>query len=365
MASLVKQGDVWYVKYYDATGKQKWVKGYTQKGETEKLGHRLEDEKTRILRGDLDPQQEAQKVERRKAIADHIEEYRNHLTAGGRSDNHLSYTIADIEAFVEFAQVATASTITRTQVDAWVLELVAANEAYRSWQEAGSEGKANGSANSARTINRRVGSVQAFLKWAQQAGAVTQYVLNKYPKREVRGNAIRQSRALTDDEVTKLLAWAKKNTPARHDLYQLALLSGLRAEECAALTPASFDLERGTLTVHSKDPRHSDRVDVVPLHPELTKLVAKLAKGKATGTPLFELPRQQAEQLREDCIAAGIDAQGVTFHGLRHTFVTRLARKNVHPTITRKLARHRDIAMTLGYYTHWSTADEKAALAML
>jgi len=208
-----------------------------------------------------------------------------------------------------------------------------------------------------------VGSVQSILKWAHQAGAVGSYVLAKYPKREVRGNAIRESRALDADEIKKLLAWAKTNAPDRHDLYQFALLSGCRADECAAMTPASFDLTHKTVTIHSKDPRHSDRVDTVPLHPTLAKLVAGLAKGRPADHRLFTLPDHQAEQLRQDCTAAGIDNTGaISFHGLRHTFITQLAKAGVHPTITQKLARHRDIAMTLGYYTHWSTTDERGAL---
>jgi integrase len=369
MASVLKRGKIWYVKYRNASGEQKMVKGYTDKKETTQLAYRLEDEKTKIQRGDFDPQQEAQKAERKRGIEEHIDAYAAHLDAGGRSDNHRAYTLADIRAFVAFAGPKTLGTVTRSQVDAWVLHLVGRDELYREWASKAAEdrGEQRGEPNSARTINRRVGSLQAILKWAHAAGVVGHYVLAKYPKREVRGNAIRESRPLDDAEVEKLLAWAKTNAPARHDIYKFALLSGARADECASLTPASFDLEHGTVTIHSKDPRHSDRIDVVPLHPELAALVkARIDSGAPADKPLFVFPdRQQAARLREDCTAAGVNPDDVTFHGLRHTFVTRLARRNVHPTITQKLARHRDIAMTLGYYTHWSTNDERAALALL
>ena len=39
------------------------------------------------------------------------------------------------------------------------------------------------------------------------------------------------------------------------------------------------------------------------------------------------------------------------FHGLRHTFLTNLARSGVHPRIMQAMARHSDPKLTLGRYT--------------
>ena len=55
MATLVKRGKKWSIKMYDHNGEQKWITGYTDKAETQRLANRLENEKTAILRGDIDP----------------------------------------------------------------------------------------------------------------------------------------------------------------------------------------------------------------------------------------------------------------------------------------------------------------------
>ena len=60
------------------------------------------------------------------------------------------------------------------------------------------------------------------------------------------------------------------------------------------------------------------------------------------------------------------DAGGVfDFHGLRHTFLTNLARSGVHPRIMQALARHSDPRLTLGRYTHTDAGEQADALALL
>lgn len=368
MASVLKQTvrgkktANWYVVYNDANGKQKWVKGYTDKVATEKLARQLEDEKQHIQNGDIDPQAEAEKTERGRTIGSHIQSFETSLKAAARDVNHVRYTVGDIRAFVLFNSVTNVNQIVRTMMDDWVIYLSAQDEKYREWVADGREGPIQGEPNAARTINRRIGSVQSFLLWCKAARVLVHYNLWKYPKREVRGQAVRESRSFTDAEITKLLEWAKVNSPEHHDIYLFALDTGFRAGEVQSMTPAAFDFERNSITVHSKDTRNHDRVDSVPMHNELVEMLKKRCTGKLAAERLFDLPDHSAEVLQRDCLAAGIDGKDVTFHGLRHTFITRMARKNIHPKITQTLARHRDLEMTLRYYTHWSTDDEKAAL---
>lgn len=362
MAALIKRGTRWYVKYYDANGDQKWVKAYSDKTESRLLANRLEDEKTKISRGEFDAAEHQRIAQRKRSLAEHIAEYRSHLTAAGRSDNHVAYTIGDIERFARASRAMTAAAITRTMVDAWVIQMGADDKSYRAWLAVDARNQQQGEPNSPRTINRRVGSLQAFLKWAVGVGAVNTYPLHRYPKQEIRGKAIRKSRPLTQKEAAELVNWCKANAPERAELYQFAIQTGCRANECASLTDASFDLAAPSLTVQSKDTRRTDRIDTVPLNPELVPVVRRRIEAAGEGGRIFTLPDHPAETLRRDCEAAGIKSDSVSFHGLRHTFVTILARAGVHPTIAQKLARHRDIAMTLGYYTHWATDDEKKAL---
>ena len=182
MATAIQRGKSkkWYAVYKLADGKWKWLKGYKDKKETFALAQRLEDEQRKIKLGDIDPQADARRVERSKPIATHIEQYKANLQASGRDANHVAYTVADINRFVDHAGVSSASEITRPQMDTFVRDL----------QTAGKDAN--------RTINRRVGSVQAFLRHLSDpcVGGVNQYVLRGFKKLPIgAGHQKRISRA--------------------------------------------------------------------------------------------------------------------------------------------------------------------------
>ena len=88
-------------------------------------------------------------------------------------------------------------------------------------------------------------------------------------------------------------------------------------------------------------------------------------------SPLFpNFPQKTADMLKFDLRAAGIPYQNeqghyVDFHALRHSFISNLARSNVHPKVAQSLARHSTIELTMNAYTHISLESEVAALEKL
>lgn len=343
MSTAVKQGKKWYAVYVDASGKQKWKVGYHDKAETQRLARKLEDEARSVRIGDVDPQVEARRIERARPVDLHIADYKAKLQAAGRSPGHIAYTVKDIEALVTYGAVNSASDITLPLVDRWVLAF-----------------KKDGDAN--KTINRRVGSVQQFLRHLAEVGGVTKYLLNRYPKLPTgEAHKKRFTRALSREELETLLT--HPSIPeARRQLYTFASKTGLRMSEARHVAPAWFDLGHYTLTI----PAHiskAKRDQTIPLHPSL----ATLAMGKPADLPIFTMPskRHVIDQLRADCRAAGVDTKNVGFHALRHTFCTLLARANVHPALLQKLARHAHLDTTLRYYVHLQRSDEAQAIAML
>lgn len=348
MASVIKRGRVWYIKIYDHAGKQKWVKGYTDKAETKALANKLENEKTAIQRGDIDPQIEMRKVQRAKPATDHIDVYEIHLNALGRNKYHVSYTIGDLRSFFDFAKLTHASQVQRSHVSGWIQHLKDTDSAN----------------NSPRTINRRVGAIQAFLRYLQQEGAVTDYVLFKFPKQKVKGTERRRRRALSIDECEKLIA---NTTGDRRGVYRFALLTGFRYAEIGSMTPASFNFTAMTVTVRANDAKNKNVDQTIPLHPNLIPLVKELCNGKGREDRIFTMPsrRDAAVLVREDCESAKVDTTHIDFHCLRHTFITRLAEANIHPKILQMLARHSTLETTLTYYTHFRQDDERRAIGLL
>jgi integrase len=129
------------------------------------------------------------------------------------------------------------------------------------------------------------------------------------------------------------------------------------------VTAANFDLEHRTIII----PAHvakAKRDQVIPLHSGLVEMVRRLCDGKGRDEPILTIPDKKCvnRNLRHDCKLAEVDTKNVSFHSLRHTFCTLLARANVHPALLQKFARHADLKTTLGYYVHLQRADEMDAI---
>jgi integrase/recombinase XerD len=344
MATLIRRNGIWNVKYRDENSKQKWVRGFTDKAATRDLARTLEDRARAIKLGHVDPIVEQERTQRVRPVSELIEAYERHLTAAGRSPNHIAYTIADIRKAFDSAGVQFAGQLTKEHIDSWVVTLTK---------------------DSPRTINRRIGSVQAFLRHLGEQGAVSKYVLRKYPKRNVRGTEKRKCRHMTEAEVAKLL---KKGPSAeRREIYRFALLTGFRFSEVASMTPRSFNFDKKTITVQAADAKHKKRDQVIPMHPALVEKLTARCLRKKPDAKIFDMPAESmaAKLLREDCEAAGIDPDRLMFHSLRHTFVSRLAEKMVHPKIAQALARHSSIETTMSYYTHFRPDDERSAVGLI
>jgi hypothetical protein len=73
------------------------------------------------------------------------------------------------------------------------------------------------------------------------------------------------------------------------------------------------------------------------------------------------------EDDREETRIPYCDKDGLVadFHSLRHTFITNLARSNVHPSVARTLARHCDINLTMARYSHVELGRQSDAVAAL
>jgi len=55
----------------------------------------------------------------------------------------------------------------------------------------------------------------------------------------------------------------------------------------------------------------------------------------------------------------------VSRHSCRHLFITSLERAGISPKMAQTLARHSDIRLTLGVYTHVELDDQTAAIGAL
>jgi integrase len=161
-------------------------------------------------------------------------------------------------------------------------------------------------------------------------------------------------RYLSDDEARRL---ANASPPDFRALVSGALLTGCRYGELAAMTVDDFNPDAGTLRVcqaKSAKPRH------VVLTQEGRNFIAQRAAGKPGSARLFLRGNgkpwgksKQQRPLSAACEAARIDPP-VNFHGLRHTYASRLAMRGVPLAVIAKQLGHADTRMVEKHYGHLS-----------
>lgn len=136
-----------------------------------------------------------------------------------------------------------------------------------------------------------------------------------------------------------------------------ALLTGCRYGELVRMRSADFDADTGTLHIpvtKSGKPRH------IVLTDEGREFLTQSTAGKSAGALVFLRangkawkPTDQARPLRAACKAAKI-SPAVSFHILRHTYASRLARAGVPIAVIATQLGHTDLRMTSRHYAHLS-----------
>jgi len=99
-----------------------------------------------------------------------------------------------------------------------------------------------------------------------------------------------------------------------------------------------------------------------------TAIMMRKDLGRARREWIEEVNGDQKERRRERSdFLAYCDSRGrfADFHSHRHTFITSLERAGVSPRTAQTLARHSDIRLTMGVYTHIGLHDQTRAIQSL
>ena len=189
--------------------------------------------------------------------------------------------------------------------------------------------------------------------------------------------------------------------PNRAMLYILAAWTGYRRGELASLTLKSFNFESDPVTVQIKASYSKRRKnDIIPLHHAVVEQLKVWldAKGKIgrseflfnlraksgglrRAAKMMQLDLEQAraawieesksdeerKQREESDFLEYQDEKGMyaDFHANRHMFITNLAKAGVHPKLAQSMARHSDVNLTMGVYSHVDVAQQATAINTL
>ena len=182
----------------------------------------------------------------------------------------------------------------------------------------------------------------------------------------------------TDTEVRDLVA---KSEGDWKGLIILASTTGLRLGDAVGLKWADIDMDAGFISVDTQ--KTGERVEL-PIHNDFSKWLSDqtLGIGKASVFPSLSKYKINGKSglsskfrdlmgrvgIKEKSISSTGDAGRTRFskgfHGLRHTFVSRLAAAGVAPEVRQKLTAHSD-EMVHQRYTHHERATFKEAVDKL
>lgn len=210
------------------------------------------------------------------------------------------------------------------------------------------------------TLNRYGASLAAVITWSIKKRIAPKGYVHPCRTVERRPEHNEKTRFLSDEERGRLLEACKASTwPRLYVLVLAALTTGARKGELLGLRWADVDLDRAEASVgrtKNGDPR------ILPLVPAV---VEELRRFKAGATVhVFESPRLRGqafgfEPLYQDALATA-RIRGVTFHTLRHSCASALAKNGATLLEIADLLGHRQLQMTKRY-SHLATGH-KAAL---
>ena len=367
MASVFKRGrdkskrrSVWYISYDDHQGKRRTKKGFTDKGLSEQLGAKLEQEAMLRKRGLIDAESERRTEQQKAPIEGHLEAFKESLS--DNTPKHLRLTMSRIRRIINDAAIISINGITVDKVATMLRKI-------RKDDDLGH-----------RTYNHYVQAIDGFCKWLVASGRADRNPLASLERLNTEVDIRHKRRALTEKEFASLVESATNSAEKvqgysgklRARVYLLSYMTGLRRKELASLTPRSFELtaKQPVVNVEAACSKHRKR-DTLPLHPELVRLLRTWLKGMAVDELLF--PRLEKKKtwlmVKKDLERAEIPyetPEGIAdFHAAgRHTHVTELLRSGATLPEARQLARHSDVRMTMKY-THIGLKDQARALAGL
>jgi len=337
------------------------------------------------------------------SLADHLEAYLAHLRAKGVTAGRIKTNKQRFLAVAGDCRFAKLSDLSGDALERWL-----STKAEKKM----SAGSRNG---------YREACV-GFGNWCVRTRRLSSNPFASVPKANAKADCRRKRRALTEEELVKLLAVAdrrplleamtirrgekagkplakvRNQTKQRlerlgHEralIYKTLVLTGLRKAELASLTVGQLDLGTATPTaaLNAADEKNR-RGSTIQLRDDLAadlrqwlaeklRLAQDEARGKGEAIPmrlaadvkLFTVPAGLVRILNRDLEMAGIpkkDDRGrtVDVHALRHTMGTHLSKGNVPPRTAQMAMRHSSIDLTMNVYTDPRLLDVRKALDAL
>jgi site-specific recombinase XerD len=376
----------WWGRFRDESGVEKRVPLAADKTAAQAMLNELVKKMERRAAGLSDPTED----QRKRPLAEHVEEWQKYLLNKNNTEKHVG------ELVYKVRRIAKAC--------AWQkITDIAAGQVVQCLADLRKQGL------SIQTSNHHLRAVKQFGRWLVRDRRTHDDPLAHISMQNPRLDCRHRRRALLPDEFRRLAAAANVGRavesiggPDRSMMYVLAAWTGFRKGEIGSLTLESFRLDSDPPTAivaaaYSKRRREDSQI----LHPEVAEQLRQwiLEKRPKPGQILFPVSGKvpggierktnlmmkkdlesarrawideaessaEADRRRESDFLRYENSLGefADFHSNRHLFITSLERAGLSPKMAQTLARHSDIRLTLGVYTHVGVHDQTAAIGSL
>jgi len=365
MASVFKRKKTgpWIMQFDDERGRRvQRSSRTTDKRAAQKIAAQLEADAALARNGLKDRSRERRAKAQAVPLQEHLANYFEQCEQAGQAKRHIQNKRSHLNSFVEAIGAAGIGDIEPAALQTHLTKL----------RKGDTETETRGRA--ARTVNAVRASVIAFMSWCVKNGFIADNPLLAIPTFDELSDKRRERRALTNDELKRLITVARQQDVAngsrwtpRAVVYTFAALTGLRRGEMRKLCWRDVDLEQSLLIVRASVGK-AKRDDVVPLHVDATRALKQLRASETSETGRVFRTLPTIRTVYDDLKRAGIpeqDSSGrwVDLHALRTTLGTTLAKQGVAPQIAQRILRHSDYKTTLRHYTALTIRDSAAAMA--
>ena len=385
MASIYKRKEdrkrkdkPWMISYTDENCQRQTITGSTDKGVTEEIARAKEAEVCRRKHGLSNAIDDRYHQHGTRTAEEHFKEYIQHCNHIGMSADTIALKESHVNSVLDYTGGVRLIDIEPNSVEAFLRTLRDNNK-------------------SARTINHYRADIVAFLNWCVKTGRLRHNPLSIIPKLNEDEDRRRIRRALTQEELSWLLAIAveqdknnKNRFTHRYPIYLTAAMTGLRRSELEQLTWSDIDLENLAIRVRVEVSK-AKREDWIPLHKQVSETLLRirpenpdpnskvfetvpkiltfykdLARARAKWISQAQNDTQLKQREKSDFLKQ-IDSQGrvIDMHAMRTTLGTNLALQGVTPQLAQKIMRHSDYKTTLAHYTVLGLVDTNKAVNTL
>ena len=350
----------WKIQWFDARGvRREKSSRTTDKRRAQALADKLESDVMLRREGIIDPSADQLSKQRARPLAEHVSDYLEDLRDEGCSPRHIQTVKARLNRAI--ADIA-AQRLTDLEPDLVKRHLRALGE--RPVKQLPNS-KAKDRNIGPRTVNGVRSAILAFLNWAVKTERLPRNPCMHVPKRDESTDVRVKRRALTAEEVGRLVSASEK----RGEFYLVAVLTGLRMKEMRTITWAQINFASRSLVVPATIGK-ADRNDLIALHDDVVRVLERIrpsgCESKDRVFPTVPTTRTFLSDLKRAGIAE-YDSEGrrVDRHALRTTTGTLLARAGVSPQQAKLQMRHSEISTTIRHYTDLGLGDQARAVALI